>query len=218
MFSDSLGWRQRSREMAKDFPQFHDLLVAVVEAQEPEQADATAQALQQKLAADTQHFLSARRPDASPFFDKAGLLFLDQKATDGADRTRRWTPAIPWPTGGRSVGPRPVRRTVLAGDRCNEGQADLTPYLKPIEGFHKAMASALDGNPRPLSWQSLFGGGLGDLAGPDQSVLAQPKQDFGSFGTGRRGDGGHAGGDRGSGVVKAGTARVENHRPGRCRG
>ena len=67
MFSDTLPWRRQARELAKDFPQFHDLLVAVIDAREPEQAEATAQALQERLAADTQHFLSARRPLSSCF-------------------------------------------------------------------------------------------------------------------------------------------------------
>jgi hypothetical protein len=43
------------------------------------------------------------------------------------------------------------------------------------------MVDALDGHPRPLSWQSLLGGGLGDLAGPYKFVLVQPRQDFGSL-------------------------------------
>ena len=38
MFAQSLPWRQRAIEMNKAFPQFHDLLVAVIDAREPEQA------------------------------------------------------------------------------------------------------------------------------------------------------------------------------------
>ena len=69
----------------------------------------------------------------------------------------------------------------LLGMGVTKGDADLTPYLAPIKGFHQSMADALDGHPRPLSWQSLLGGGLGDLAGPYKFVLVQPKQDFGSL-------------------------------------
>ncbi|MEO8714150.1 MAG: MMPL family transporter, partial [Acetobacteraceae bacterium] len=41
--------------------------------------------------------------------------------------------------------------------------------------------SALDGHPKPLSWQSLLGGGVSDLAGKYVFVLAQPKLDFGAL-------------------------------------
>ena len=74
MFSKDLPWRQRATEFDRDFPQFRDLLVAVIDAQEPEQAEATAAALAEALAADHAHFISVRRPDASPFLRKEGLL------------------------------------------------------------------------------------------------------------------------------------------------
>ena len=48
----TLPWRRNAIEMAKEFPQFHDLLVAVIDAKEPEEADATAAALAAALAPD----------------------------------------------------------------------------------------------------------------------------------------------------------------------
>jgi hypothetical protein len=59
MFSASLPWRQRAMAMDKAFPQFRDLLIAVVDAREPEEADATAAALAAKLADDTHRNSSA---------------------------------------------------------------------------------------------------------------------------------------------------------------
>jgi hypothetical protein len=43
------------------------------------------------------------------------------------------------------------------------------------------MADALDGHPRPLSWETLLGGSLAKLAGPYHFVLAQPHQDYGAL-------------------------------------
>jgi hopanoid biosynthesis associated RND transporter like protein HpnN len=43
------------------------------------------------------------------------------------------------------------------------------------------MAAALDGHPRPLSWETLLGGSVSQLAGPYKFVLAQVRQDFGSL-------------------------------------
>lgn len=79
MFSASLPWRQQAIAMNRDFPQFHDLLVVVIDARVPEEADETAARLVAALGQDTTHFLSVRRPDASPFLRRQGLLFLEPK-------------------------------------------------------------------------------------------------------------------------------------------
>jgi predicted RND superfamily exporter protein len=67
MFAESLPWRQRAMMFKSYFPQFQDLLVAVIDAREPEEAEATATALAEALTQDPAHFLTVRRPDDSPF-------------------------------------------------------------------------------------------------------------------------------------------------------
>jgi hypothetical protein len=52
LFKDTLPWRRQAVEMSRDFPQFRDLLVAVVDARIPEEADATANELAARLSAD----------------------------------------------------------------------------------------------------------------------------------------------------------------------
>ena len=181
MFSASLPWRQHAEELSKDFPQFRNLLVAVVDARIPEEADATAAALAAKLKADQTHFLSVRRPDDQPFLNKEGLLFLDQKRlTDLMDRTIDAQPFL-----GQLVADPSARGLFAAlsllGMGVTRGDADLTPYLAPLRGFQQAIADALAGHPKPLSWQSLLSGDLGSLAGPYRFVLVQPRQDFNSL-------------------------------------
>ena len=84
MFAASLPWRQRQIAMDRDFPQFRDLLVAVVEGKSPEAADATAAGLVTALtqngagARDTALIRDVRRPDADPFLARAGLMYLDK--------------------------------------------------------------------------------------------------------------------------------------------
>jgi hypothetical protein len=181
LFKDSLPWRQRAAEMNKDFPQFRDLLVAVVDARIPEEADATAAELAARLAADKAHFRTVRRPDSSPFLDKEGLLFLQPKQLSTLmDQTIDAQPFL-----GQLVADPSARGLFAAlsllGMGVTQGDADLSPYLAPIKGFHQAMADALAGHPKPLSWQTLLGGGLAELAGPYRFVLAQPRQNFGAL-------------------------------------
>lgn len=181
MFARSLPWRQHQIAYEKEFPQFNGLIVAVVSAQEPEEADATAAALAQKLAADHQHFISVTRPDSSPFFSKEGFLFLDTKQlTTLMNKTIDAQPFL-----GQLVADPSARGLFsaisLLGMGVAKGGVDLKPYAGAIEGFHNTLHGVLTGNARPLSWQALLGGGLSDLAGQYRFVLAKPRQNFGQL-------------------------------------
>jgi hopanoid biosynthesis associated RND transporter like protein HpnN len=181
MFSDTLQWRRNAIELKKDFPQFQDLLVAVIDGKEPEFADATAASLAETLSQDHDHFLSVRRPDASPFLEKNGFLFLDvPHLTAIMDRTIDAQPFL-----GQLVADPTARglfsALALLGIGVTKGAADLTPYLEALQTFHENLAEAAAGKPRPLSWQKLLGAGLSDLAGKYRFVLVQPRQNFGAL-------------------------------------
>ena len=177
MFSESLPWRQRAMMFKAEFPQFQDLLVAVIDAREPEETEATAAALAEALAEDHTHFLSVRRPDASPFLKQEGLLFLDANQLESVlDRTIDAQPFL------GELAKDPNARGLFAalsllGTGVEQGQADLAPYQTALKGFHEAMADAIAGHPHPLSWTRLLGGDLADLGGKYKFVLAQPKLD-----------------------------------------
>ena len=181
MFSDTLPWRRNAIELNRDFPQFRDLLVAVIDAKEPEEVDVTAADLAQVLSQDHVHFRSVRRPDASPYFDKNGLLFLDPPQLSAImDRTIDAQPFL-----GQLVADPTARglfsALALLGVGVTQAGTDLTPYLGPIRAFHDVLADAASGKPRPLSWQKLLGSGLSDLAGQYRFVLIQPHQNFGAL-------------------------------------
>jgi uncharacterized protein len=208
MFAPNLPWRQRAAEFSKDFPQFRDLLVAVIDAREPEEAETTAAALADALAADHVHFNSVRRPDASPFLRKEGLLFLDTKAlTDLMDHTVDAQPFL-----GQLVADPTARGLFsalsLLGMGASKGDVDLSPYLGSLEAFHQSMADVLSGHPRPLSWQSLLGGGLNDLAPKYKFVLVQPKLDYGALQPGGEATNAMRAVIAGLEFVKSGVARV----------
>jgi hopanoid biosynthesis associated RND transporter like protein HpnN len=177
MFAESLPWRQRAKMFAEAFPQFQNLLVVVIDAKEPEAAEATASALADRLADDHTHFLSVRRPDASPFLKQEGMLFLDTPQLESLlERTIDAQPFL------GELAQDPSARGVfkslsLLGTGVVEGKADLAPYQKALSAFHRAMADVLAGRPHPLSWTRLLGGDVADLAGPYKFVLVQPKLD-----------------------------------------
>jgi hopanoid biosynthesis associated RND transporter like protein HpnN len=181
LFKDTLPWRQQAVALNHEFPQFTNLLVAVVDARIPEEADASATELAARLSADPAHFRTVRRPDSNPFLDREGLLFLQPKQLSALmDETIDAQPFL-----GQLVADPSARGLFAAlsllGMGVTQGDADLSPYLAPINGFHLAMADALEGHPKPLSWQTLLGGGLSELAGPYRFVLVQPHQDYGAL-------------------------------------
>jgi hopanoid biosynthesis associated RND transporter like protein HpnN len=181
LFSPDLPWRQRQMAFDAQFPQFRDLIVAVIDGQTPEAVDATAAALATALAADPSHFRTVRRPDASPFFNRNGLLFLDGKTLD--DVLNHIIDAQPFLG---QLAADPSARGLFAALSLialgvQQGQADLTPFLPALQGFAATLSAAADGHPTPLSWETLLSGPLAAQAGSYRFVLAQPTLNFGAL-------------------------------------
>jgi hopanoid biosynthesis associated RND transporter like protein HpnN len=178
LFARSLPWRQRQLAWDRDFPQFKNLIVAVIDADEPEMADATAAGLAAALRADPAHFRTVTRPDASPYFERNGLLFLDQKTLSGLlDQTIDAQPFL-----GQLVADPSARGLFaalnLVAMGVARGEADLASFEPALEAFHHCLDAALDGHPVPLSWETLLAGPLMSLAGKYHFVLVQPRLDY----------------------------------------
>ncbi len=181
LFAQSLPWRQQELAFNRDFPQFHDLLVAVVDGSTPEDAEQTAADLARVLASDSAHFTSVRRPDASPYLEANGLLFLDpQQLQDVLDRTIDAQPFL-----GQLVADPSARGLFAAlsllAIGAEQGQANLAPFTSALHAFHKSLAAAAAGHAEPLSWQLLLGGSLAEEAGPYRFVLLHPKLEYGEL-------------------------------------
>ncbi len=206
LFAADLPWRQRAAELDNDFPQFRDLVVAVIDAKSPEAAEATAAGLEAALRADPAHFAFVRRPDGSPYLEANGLLFLEPaELQDLLDRTIDAQPFL------GQLAADPSARGLFAALSLlaigAEQGANLAPFAGPLGSFHAALADAAAGKARPLSWQSLLGGGLADKAGPFRFVLAQARLDLTAL---------EPGGEANA-ALRAATARLEFVRDGTAR-
>jgi uncharacterized protein len=213
MFSSSLPWRQAAIQFDREFPQFNNLLVVVIDAAQPEAADATADALAVKLRADPGLFRDVTQPDRSPYLDKEGLLFLSvPKLTALMNSTIDAQPFI-----GQLVADPSARGLFsalgLIGLGAQKGNVDLQPYDPALAAFHRALEGALAGAmadkaPQPLSWQTLLGGDLAKLAGRYRFVLVHPKLDYGALEPGGQATRAIRTIAAGLPFVKAGVARV----------
>ena len=180
LFSASLPWRQRQMTFEREFPQSKQVLVAVIDSAIPEEADATAASLAQALAADRTHFKEVWRPDASPYFDQEGLLFLDKQTLGGLlDRTIDAQPFL-----GQLVADPSARglfsALTLLAIGVQRGVADLTPFAAPLHAFETVLHQAASATPPPLSWERLLSGSLADLGGPYRFVVMHPTLDYGA--------------------------------------
>jgi hopanoid biosynthesis associated RND transporter like protein HpnN len=206
LFAASLGWKHIQAELRAAFPQDEDLLVVVVDAALPEEADATAAALAARLAADP-HFTSVRRPDASPYLARNALLFLDQDALRALlDQTIDAQPFL----GDLAADPT-LRGLCGALSLLAQGAAhgqDLAAFAPALERFHQALHAAALPDPPPLSWQTLLAGKLAALAGPYRFVLARPVLDYGSMQPGAGGTAAIRRAAAGLEFVAEGRARV----------
>ena len=178
LFSMSLPWKQREAALKRDFPQFSSLIVAVVDARLPEEADATASGLAAALAPDRAHFLSVRQPENSPYLNQEGLLFLPAATLqDLLDKTVDAEPFLGQLAADPSArGLFGALGLIAAG--AKHGQLPPASFDPALHAFHDTLAAAIAGHAAPLSWQNLLAGPAAELAGPDRIVLLQPRLDF----------------------------------------
>jgi hopanoid biosynthesis associated RND transporter like protein HpnN len=208
MFPETLPWRANQLAFNRDFPQVTDMMVAVIDARIPEEADQTAAALQQALSADHAHFVEVRRPDALPFFAREGLLLLDGKQLDATLETI--IDAQPF-LGGLAADPTArglFASLSLIGEGVERDQGDVASFLPALDAFHRTLDGALAGRPQPLSWVRLLGGKLGDLGGQYKFVLLRIKPEFGALEPGAAATAAIRQAGAGLEFVKSGDARV----------
>ena len=198
LFSAKLPWKQQEASLARAYPQFNNLIVAVVDADAPEAAEATAAGLAQALQG-APHISAVRRPDASPYLQQEGLLFLDLPSlTQLLDTTLDSAPFL------GQLAADPSARGLfsalgLIGQGVARGQARLEAFAPALRGFHAALHAAASGHDVPLSWQNLLAGRLAALAGPNRIVLIQPVLDYGAVQPG----------GAATAIVRAAAARLE---------
>ncbi len=72
LFDARLAWLRQDAALRQAYPQFTDLIVAVIDARIPEEADATADGLAARAGGRRTHFVQVWRPDGSPICSARG--------------------------------------------------------------------------------------------------------------------------------------------------
>ncbi len=156
MIDSHAGWRERDMAHRKQFPQNDGLIVAVIDGATADLAEDAAATLTRRLVARPDLYSNVRRPDGGPFFNRNGLLYLDQKElAETLDQTIAAQPMI-----GALIADPSLRGLAsalgLAIEGVAQGAADRDALDGPLTQLNAGLKRALAGSAVPLSWQGLF--------------------------------------------------------------
>ena len=178
LIAADLPWRQSEIDHDRLFPQSVDLLAIVVDGIKPELAEEGAAQLAERLRTRPDLFLSVRRPDAGPFFERYGVLFLPVEEVRAlAERIIEMQPLI------GSLAADPSARGLFTAlallfEGVERGQADIAAAAGPLEAIAGPLGAALEGRIEPLSWRTLLSDRPPLPEELRRVVLAQPVLDF----------------------------------------
>ena len=178
LLDPELAWRQREIAYDREFPQFVNLILVVVDGATPDQAEDAAAALAKKLETMPEAVREVRRPDGGEFFKRNGLLLLPKaEVQDFADHMVAAQPMI------GTLAADPSLRGLfdalsLASEGIRSGETDGAELDAPFAVFADAVEASLDGEHRPLSWQSLLTGRTPGTVELRRLLLVRPVLDF----------------------------------------
>ena len=177
-------WRQQEILFDRTFPQFDDVLVAVVDGDTPEAAEDGATALTQRLETRRDLFLSVRQPDNDPLFRRDGLLFLPTSEVAAITGQIIDSQAF---IGSLAADPslRGLFGTLtLALDGVIHGDAAFSRLEAPLATISEAVAASLAGHSRTVSWSSLLTGEKPRAEEMRRFVMLKVARNFGELAAG----------------------------------
>ncbi|PPD43183.1 MAG: hopanoid biosynthesis-associated RND transporter HpnN [Methylocystis sp.] len=183
LFSPTMAWRQNQMALYRAFPQLENTIVAVIDGENGEAADAGAARLTAELQGRP---LMQRvwRPDDPAFFMKNGLLYLDLPEVQHTigmmlGQTDVLTPLAQDPT------LRGLSNVLVANQKRAAGsERAIDMYLAGLDEFSRAFEETLAGRAAQVDWEKLLAGGKTDAApagpplGKRRIVLINPVIDY----------------------------------------
>ena len=179
LIAPGVEWRRDEAVIDAAFPQNRDPTAVVVDGATPEAAELAARSLAAAMVRDTAHFRTVRRPDATAFFARNGLLFAS--TPEVADATARLVAAQaflgPLAADPSLRGVMASLSTVLTG--VSTGSAKLSDIAVPVRALGDGLSGVVAGEQPQFSWTALFGATRGALAAPTRGVIvAQAVLDY----------------------------------------
>ena len=186
LISAKVDWRRNEAAVNTAFPQLTDTTLAIVDGRTPELAEAGAAALAARLAADTTHFKTVRRPDGGDYLARQGVMFGSVEEVRGTTKSLIAAQPLLGPLAADPSlrGIMGALGTILTG--VERGSATLDDINRPVRALDDALGNVAQGRPAFFSWQLLFADGGGQQPPLRRLVLAQPKLDFSALKPGEK--------------------------------
>ena len=181
LFRADLPFRKNQAAIDQAFPQRNDLIAVVIDGATPELAEQAGASLAARLQERHDLFRLVRRPDAGPFFERDGLLFLS--VDDVAKITQQLIKAEPM-LGSLAADPslRGLMNTLKRLlDGVANGDASLADIDRPMAAMAASLEGVIAGKERPLSWQAMISGDKPDNRTLRRFILVQPKLSYGKL-------------------------------------
>jgi uncharacterized protein len=179
MLSADLAWRQLDLDYEKNFPQYTDNILIIVEAETADQALDAADILYQNLLTETELFKSVYYPNELSIFKDSALLFLDsEELQDLSDNLATIQPFL-----GRLTQDQTLRGLFSMLEDAIEAQEDgedidLDPLLSQISS---AIDATINQQPYRVSWHRLMSGEDSLKSVYREFIILQPKLDYSSL-------------------------------------
>jgi uncharacterized protein len=176
ILSEELPFQQDRERFIEAFPQDDQAMLVVVDAPTPEQATRAVNYLDTQFHNEKQQIKSVYIPGAGEFFDRHGLLYLEQDELEElAAKLAEAQPFVGTLSRDNSLKSllSILEQAITTDER--ELPVDLNPLLDKIR---LAVRAVLDGKPYRLSWQQMMIGEDQELLSSQRFILIKPQLDF----------------------------------------
>ena len=176
MLSESVHFRRFHNEYKREFPQYNNTMLIVIDGETPDIAHDAATALASRLKNKTGLFRTIYFPAGDKFFQEHALLYLSRsELEDLADNLAKVQPFLARLTRDQSL--RGLCSMIHeAVQEVLEGEdIDLSPLFKRLK---EALAAVLHEKFHELSWLELMRGGRSEPDDRRSFVVVQPRLDY----------------------------------------
>ncbi len=181
LISARLPWRQREIQFDAAFPQQSDTIIVVLDAATPELADTASRTLAQALAGKPEHIESVRQPDASPFFERNGLLFLSTaevaRTTEQLIRAQPFLATLAADPSLRGF----AHALSFIPTGVKAGRIEFAEFQKPLTKIADTLEALLAGRATAFSWSVLMTGEEPTARELRRFIYVKPVLDYGAL-------------------------------------
>lgn len=183
LMSSDIPWRKDEIAYIKAFPQFDNMIAAVIDGPTPEAVDGAAERLAAALKARDEAVAIRRawRPDQGAYLQREGLLLLDKPALattlDELVARKAFLGALAADPSLRGL------MGLISGamEAAERDRSAFDPFIAPLGRLATTIESALAGKPKALSWRALLDKGEPTIGELRRIVLIDPVLDFGAL-------------------------------------